>query len=312
MQVRLHLWHLVYLGTITGTHISELGPAPVEVPDEIAGTVVEHLTAIGILDESDPTALTAHGTALLAPLTQYAEAFAGLLLLHNQRQPVRLDIDDNWREYLAETFSDTPRVHILVTRAGADTTVAVRSGDDIDIHTATRADKFASTAARALRSVTDPDGTWQPVKLPLVRVPQKVIIQALTADPAMLARGPAADSDDPDEAREHSENVGKFTTMLADGGMSADTQRTVGKLMRFDHVAAAHITHISGVAGDMTGSAVTVDFFHDEGVTVSEQFVAPDGQTWKQIRPATPDAVSEALAALRKSPHSAASATRHD
>ncbi|MBM4574696.1 hypothetical protein GS489_31030, partial [Rhodococcus hoagii] len=131
-RMELTSLHLSRIGQLYPQPLLELGPNIVEIPEEFSDIVDEQLTAAGVLESADT--LAAPARALLDPLFGYDQAFAAVLMLHNQRQRVTFDLDEEWFDYIGSTsIPTTPRVYVLVTATGSTVTTAVRAGDHVDV-----------------------------------------------------------------------------------------------------------------------------------------------------------------------------------
>lgn len=287
--------HFTYLGGLLPSRIFELGPAPVDVPDEYADTIIEQLSTAGFL--TDPATLSPEGRELLTPLVDFSEAYHGLFLLHNMQQPVTFDMQDEWAGYLKDSFSDVPRAYFLIARKGQTVTTAVRAGDDITITSTTPADAFSVTAAEQILAIGDPDKTWKPMPIAPIGLPQTLLAKA-------PPRRPAADSSTPQLDAAYARRSSAFTGALRAAGIAPSAVADLQKLLTYDHIAAAHCVYSHGPRKSLSEGAVTVDYFHQKGVTVSSLRQATGGAVWKMIYPAQARFVAEALADLTRLPSS--------
>lgn len=287
--------HMAHLGRLLSSHILELGPAAGEVPDEHKDTVVDQLTASGFL--TDPETLSPSARGLLEPLTAYDEAYTGLIILHNQRQPLTFNIDDEWFDFLKQSFSDIPRVYFLIARQGQTVTIGIRSGEQISLTQEPLAGLFPQHAATSVLGIGDPQKKWDPADITPASFPVSLLEHA-------PLRRPADDVDNPDEVLAYRKQTDKFTTALRAQGISTSTAATLRRLLSFDHVAVTHVAYSAGHRKLLSEGSATVDYFHNAGVAISSLRKTPDGSVWKAIHPASPANVSAALTDLTHIPAS--------
>ncbi|TQC47031.1 hypothetical protein EEB14_22945 [Rhodococcus sp. WS4] len=288
--------HMAYLAGLLPSPVFELGPAAVQVPPGFEDTVIEQLTATGFI--TGPDTLSDGAKALLEPLTAYEEAYTGVILLHNERQPVQLDIDDQWMEFLKNSLTDLPRVYFLVARSGNVLSVAVRAGEQIDLSQRTiPGGPFAPVAATVILDIGDPQHEWKPLKIAPVMILQALVEKA-------PVRRPNSDVDEPAVTKGYRAQADRFIAAVRGEGLSPSTATTLRTLLTYDHVAQTHVVHSNGPRKLLSEGAATIDYFHDRGVSVSGVRKTADGGMWKSIMPATAKNVADALHELTRIPAS--------
>ncbi|MBM4654167.1 hypothetical protein GS896_25360 [Rhodococcus hoagii] len=286
--------HLSRIGQLYPQPLLELGPNIVEIPEEFSDIVDEQLTAAGVLESADT--LAAPARALLDPLFGYDQAFAAVLMLHNQRQRVTFDLDEEWFDYIGSTsIPTTPRVYVLVTATGSTVTTAVRAGDHVDVVQEVVSEEFPKAAAAQLLRVGDPGNEWSPASIASVSFPADLL------DRAPL-RAPTTDSEDRQARADHRETVYRFVGALRGSGVSSRTVSTVETILGLDHIAANHVSYISGPRRLLSEGSASIDYFHNAGIVVSGVQKMGDGRVWKTFAPATRNDVAAALSDLTRLP----------
>ncbi|WP_301850672.1 ESX secretion-associated protein EspG [Rhodococcus pyridinivorans] len=273
----------------------DIGPNITEIPDELEKVVAAQLISSGLV--TDAHTLSADARTLLDPLFSYDSAYSAVLLLHNQRQPVSIEIDEQWAEYVADSVraASTPRVYILVAASGATVTTALRAGDHIDVTQSTATDTFENTAAQNLLALADPEKSWSPAQISAVSFPAHLLDRAPLRPPTPGRSNAQAEAD-------HKETVFRFISALRDSGVSSRTVAAVEKLLRLDHIAAMHVAYISGPHRMLSEGSASIDYFHEAGVAVGGLQLAADGRKWKTLAPATQSEVATALRELKRLP----------
>ncbi|WP_128646303.1 ESX secretion-associated protein EspG [Rhodococcus sp. BS-15] len=294
----MQLAHLIHLNSLLPAPILELGPAPVDLPDDVRSVAVEHLLESGLVDTGG-TRLTPLGESLLGPLTAYTEAYWGMTLLHNQRQPVRFEVDDRWAEHLRETFvhADTPRVYFVCAYRDGVATFAVRNHDSVEItQSSVTGEGFAAATAKLLLTLGDPQSQWRPLRTPVMSIPYDTLASA-------PPRRPEADSSAHEQGMYRRGTAQYIATLRSDQrGLDSRSLTALSKLLSYDHVASTQVLYSSGPQQLTPEHGATIDYFHAQGVAVSHPRHVGDGTYWKVIQSATVDAVGQALDALAALP----------
>ena len=291
-HAQLTTLHLARLSQLYPRPLAELGPNVTEVPDEYAAIVDEQLTAAGLLSGE----LTSQAHALLDPLFGYENAFTAVILLHNQRQMVTFDLDEKWVEYMQKSpLSNTPRVYVLVASKGTEVATAVRAGDHVDVSVATTSESLPLVAARELLRVGDPDGRWSPATIPAVTFPAELLDRA-------PARAPLPGSADTKAHEDHKLTVRRFADALRKAEVPSRSIMAVEKFLELDHVAATHISYVSGAQRLLSEGTTTIDYFHEAGISVGGVQKTGDGRLWKTLAPATEKGVQTSLTFLTRLP----------
>lgn len=287
--------HLARLGQLYPEPLAELGPNITEIPDDAAAAVDEQLVAAGFLTTAGE--LTPEARTILDPLHRYDSAYTAVIMLHNQREPVTFDLDDQWVEYVGQSLRSvtTPRVYAIVAAFGSTVTSAVRAGDHIDIIQESTSDTLDVVAARRLLAVADPNGEWSPAKIGAVSFPASLLEQA-------PARPPAASSRNQEAVADHKETVYRFVAALREANASNRTIVAVEQLLGYDHLAATHVAYVRGGRRMLSEGSASIDYFHDAGVAVGGIEMAADGRRWKTLAPATQTEVAAALRHLTRLP----------
>lgn len=292
--------HMAHLLTLANNRIYTLGPIPTEVPDELRQDVITQLAAAGLTDH-DGTRLTELGTSLLDPLTKSGESFWGILTLHNQHQPVLVDVPDHWMPFIGEALRTAtitgPRVFFTIARTDSVMTTAVRNGNHFTLtHQTLRARQpFARSVAEFLFTLADPNRAWKPAELTPLSVPYAALADA-------PARGYTSDA----PAANHSAYRKHVTSWLDTfrQKLTPKAASTLLTLMTADHVAAMRILYTHGPELLTSDHAASLDFFHGLGMVATHPRVIADGTLWKDLNPATPDTLTHALTALASTPES--------
>lgn len=287
--------HLARISQFYPGLLAELGPNVTEVPNDVAAVVDEQLRAAGILTPSG--ILSPEARALIDPLYGYTCAYSAVILLHNQREPVTFDLDDQWVEYIGQSLRSvtTPRVFVLVASTDSVVTTAVRAGDHIDLVQEPASDTLDVIAARRLLAVADPGGSWLPAKIGAVSFPAELLDRA-------PFRPPMPSNGNLDALADHKETVYRFVSALRAADVSSRTIMAVEQLLGFDHLAATHVAYVSGQQRLLSEGSASIDYFHDAGVAVGGLQPAADGRVWKTLAPGTPTEVSAALRNLTHLP----------
>ncbi|MFZ2172909.1 MAG: ESX secretion-associated protein EspG [Rhodococcus sp. (in: high G+C Gram-positive bacteria)] len=291
-RAQLTSLHLARLGQLYPRPLAELGPNITEIPDDVAGIITEQLVNAALIDTDGSMSVQAR--TLLDPLFAYDHAFAAVIMLHNQRQRVTFDLDDEWVEYMRESLPITPRVYVLVAATGATVTTAIRAGDHVDVAQATTSDDLARVAARELLRVGDPDAQWSPADITAVSFPANILDRA-------PVRAPLPSADRKAHA-DHKETVYRFVAALRTAGASSRTVMAVEKFFELDHIAATHVSYVNGPRRLLSEGSATIDYFHNAGIAVGGLQKAGDGRMWKTLAPATPTEVAKALTDLTRLP----------
>lgn len=284
----LNTLHMAHLGAQLSSRVFELGPAPVELPEDVTAAVVEELTAAGLTHTSG--ALTELGQNLCEPLADYDRAYWGMLLLHNQRQPVKFEIDEKWLQYLEHSFIDTPRIYFLIAQRGDTVTTAVRNADRIDISQSLAPSGFPAAAAQALLRLGDPGGQWVPSTLPTVAIPYDSLDQAPMRRP----------NDDADQQQRlaYQRYSRSYTSSLRNRGLDDRSISAINRLLSWDNVASTQVLLSVGPTRATPQHSVTIDYFYNAGVAVSFPRLIGDGSYWKTFDPAHQGTVTAALSSL--------------
>ena len=287
-RAELTTLHLARIGQCYSGPLTELGPNVTEVPEDVSTTVDRQLKSAQILTTSGELSPAAH--ALLDPLFKYTHAYSAVTLLHNQREPVTFELDDQWVEYVGQSLRSvaTPRVYTLVAAAGPIVTTAVRAGDHIDIMQESTTEPLDMVAARQLLAVADPEGTWAPATIGAVSFPAELLERAPLRRPLPTTASREALID-------HKETVYRFVSALRDAQMSNRTIMAIERMLGFDHLAATHVAYVSGRARLLSEGSASIDYFHDAGMAVGGMQIAADGRLWKTLAPATTAEVATAL-----------------
>lgn len=283
-----HLIALYRRGLINELPI-ELGPMPVF---DLGPGVEEDLQRWKIVDPST-NELTAPAQEYFAGLVAYEWAVWGIALLYNQRKEIVSDLPDDFLQYGVQyALRDVPRVSFLIGyREGTFTTATLAAG-----HLALATDRARSSSdehrseavGQIIMAILDPKKQWKPYPM------EKVSIPASTAE--ALKRDRADDIEGVVEATRDG---------LRDAGMARSTVRGLTELLSKDNVAVCQITLTRRVPqGKQTAYAnsLGVMFFVGEpsGVVVSYPSRGLDGRRWVNYEPATPAAMTAAVAALRR------------
>lgn len=287
--------HLARIGQFYSRPFTELGPNIVEVPDEVADMVDEQLRQAHILTGLGQ--LTPQAQALFDPVCEYERAFSAVILLHNQREPVTFELDEQWMEYVGQSLRSvtTPRVYVLVAAAGPVVTTVVRAGDHIDIMQESTTEPLDEVAARQFLAVADPEGIWSPASIAAVSFPADLLERA-------PLRAPIPHAGNRESVIDHRETVYRFISVLRDAQVSSRTIRTIEQLLRFEHLAVTHVGYISGRERLLSEGSASIDYLHNAGVAVGGLQITGDGRLWKTLAPATPTEVAAALRDLTKLP----------
>lgn len=300
-HLTLDVMHLAHLGGLLQDRPWELGPAPVEVPDQVRALIADQLHQSG-LTNSGATEVTEQGAALLEPLVTYRNAYWGFLTLQNQLQPVTFDIDPQWLQHLEEALITAsvaaPKIYFLLAE-GHDglMTAAVRMNNQVQISQHTTAHGLAAAASQFIQRLADPQGRWAPAPITPLAVPY----EALSVD-QVPPRPPASDTD-PQTRSDYLKHVRRWTTTVRTAhNLDARSTLTLRTMLEWDHIASAQVLYSSGPQRKTPQHAVTVDYFHDHGVAVSTPRRLADGTFWRHIAPATDKAVTGALNELAKTP----------
>lgn len=301
----LDVMHMALLGSLLPDRPIELGPAPVELPPDpsVRSTVLAQLSVgagAGLVDQ-DGTALTDVGRELLLPLVSYDEAYWGMIVTHNERQPVTLQVPDEWLEYIGDALQTaamaSPRTYVLITRRGATATAAVRHHDRIDISQFTIPRGLPIAVADYILGLADPHKQWAPLNMPPVSFPYA----ALSKYPPP-PRPPASDSPARQQT-EHRRYAARFVQSLrTEYRLPPKAAAALSQLLTLDHVATTQLMYSQGDRKLTSDHSVAIDYFHNAGMTVTRPRRIGDRSWWKHISPATHSAVAEALAALPQLP----------
>jgi hypothetical protein len=288
----LSLDHLAVIGEMLPHRLFELGPAPTALDARREGIVKRQLEQANIVVRGR---LRAPAADALNTLAAYDEAYWGMLSLYNQRQPVVFDVDDRWLPHLQYSFSDVPKIYVLVARRGISVATAVRASNRVDISQRNLVGSFASFAAQSLLALGDPRGRWKPTSMPPTSFPISLLEHA-------PARRPLEQSEDEARLNEYSLEVTQFSQLARDYGVSPRSAAAIRDLLGYDHIAATAVTHSVGPQKRTAKGHASLDYFHRRGVSVSSMHVNVDGSLWRTVAPAALNTVVEALQGLGSLP----------
>lgn len=299
-HMTVELAHMSHLLSLTNRRPYELGPIPTDLPDDVRATAIEQLAQARLVD-SDGTSLTPLAASLVEPLGATEQSYWGTITLHNQRQPIALEVDDHWMPLIGEALRTAalsgPRVYFLITRTGPIMTTAVRAADQFTLaHHNLTGVPFHQAAATFINELADPSGAWRPAPITATALPY-------TALEGAPARGYPADATEERKAA-YRRYVSSWTSTLSDR-LSPQAIATLNTLLTADHVAAASILYTHSPELLTTDHSVTLDFFHQVGTVVTHPRTIADGTVWKHLAPGTTAALSDALQALPSTPQSA-------
>jgi len=299
----LHTAHLAFLGALLPDRPFELGPAPADLPDDenLRSTIISQLSDGAGLVTAGGAELTDLGDSLLRPLVSYDEAYWGMFLLHNERQPLTLQVPDEWLDFMKESLAtaamSSPRTYILIARSGSVVTAAVRHQDRIDITQFTAPRGLPIAAADYVLALGDPQGVWKPLSIAPISLP----VAALNKHQPP-PRPPATDAADRDHAQYRRYTYKFVQDLRSSVHLDPRAAATLTRLLTLDHVASAQFMYSAGPQRLTPAQSVSIDYFHDAGVAVSRPRRLGDGTIWKHISPAAHNAVAEAFDALASMP----------
>ena len=283
-----HLIALYRQGLINELPI-ELGPMPVF---DLGPDIDEDLKRWKIVDPST-NQLTEPAREYFAGLVAYEWAVWGIVLLYNQRMEIVSDLPEEFLQYGVQyALRDVPRVGFLIGyREGTFTTATLAAG-----HLALATDRDRSSSAeqrheavgQIIMAILDPQKQWKPYPM------ERISIPATVAD--ALKRDRADDVEDVVETTRDG---------LRDAGMARTTVRGLAELLSQDNVALSQITLTRRAPqGKQTvyNNSMGVMFFVGDpgGVVVSYPSRGLDGRQWINYEPATPAAMTAAVAALQR------------
>lgn len=283
-----HLIALYQRGLINELPI-ELGPMPVF---DLGPSVDEDLKRWNIVDPST-NELTEPAQEYFAGLVGYEWAVWGIVLLYNQRMEIVSDLPEEFLQYGVQyAIRDVPRVSFLIGyREGTFTTATLAAGQlalATDRARSNTDEHRNEAVGQIIMAILDPQKQWKPHPM------ERISIPAAAAEALKRDR-----TDDTEDVLETTRDG------LRDAGMARTTVRGLAELLSQDNVAVSQIT-ISRRApqGKQTvyHNAMGVMFFVGEpgGVVVSYPSRGLDGRQWINYEPATPAAMTEAVAALRR------------
>ena len=237
--------------------------------------------------------LTEPAREYFAGLVAYEWAVWGIVLLYNQRMEIVSDLPEEFLQYGVQyALRDVPRVGFLIGyREGTFTTATLAAG-----HLALATDRDRSSSAeqrheavgQIIMAILDPQKQWKPYPM------ERISIPATVAD--ALKRDRADDVEDVVETTRDG---------LRDAGMARTTVRGLAELLSQDNVALSQITLTRRAPqGKQTvyNNSMGVMFFVGDpgGVVVSYPSRGLDGRQWINYEPATPAAMTAAVAALQR------------
>lgn len=288
-----HLIALYSEGLITELP-HELGAFPVT---DIDKQVRQDLIDWSIVDPAT-NKLTPPAEEFLAGITNYEWAYSGLLLLYSERQPVTVELPEEFVQAgMQYAVRDIPRVGFLIGYRNQTLTTLVLAAGRITIcadrvsHCEDPA-AISQSVARIILNICDPQRQWNAYPL------TKVSIPAAAATALRAGR--------PDTAEGVQAQVGAARKILREAEMARTTTNELAELLNCENNAAAQITHtLRTPKGKATAvyNAAGLMFFTSptsQGTVVSYPTRGADGTGWITYEPGSEQALARGLDALRK------------
>lgn len=270
-----HLSWLVYRDLVA--YPTTLGMISGVEPEGMTNEIKQQLVQWGVITVGEE--LTKEAQELFRGLHSFDHAFWGALLLHNEREPFLIEMDQELIDLgLGDSIPDTPRVYWQVSYEKDVITVAMRAGDHITIHRAktTKEHLFEGLAA-AIFSVLDPHGVWPAANFSTVKVPYAAVERA----PVRGSNGALLG------ARESARAV---RSELLRWGVERDVATRFSKLAEAEKLASTEVLCVSrgGVARD---GFFIIEFVYQVGMVLSrlgvdfegEQLIVQEGATIRSV-----------------------------
>lgn len=223
-------------------------------PDEITKELGEQLRQWGVVDSTDQ--LTPDARNLFQGLYEYDFAYWGVLLLHNERQPFQIEMDQELIDIgLGRSIPDTPRVHWQVSYSGGIITVAMRAGDNVTLNQVkTSPENLDVSLTSAILSVINPLKVWPPAQFTTVKVP----FEAVEKVPAYDSAGRIFDK---------ATSARMMKVELARNGVDHNTISRFTQLIEAEKLAETEV--LCTTSRGTSSSFFTVEFVHRVGMVLS-------------------------------------------
>lgn len=260
--------------------ITTLGPIAFAEPHELTSDLRQDLVQWGVIDGNDT--LTEQAWDLFEPLFHYSYSYWGVLLLHNEKEPIRIDMDKDLIDMgLGLSLTDTPRVFWNITKQGNTLTMAMRAGDVIVVQKSTGTGNIERNIAAMLMSILDPNDQWPSANFPALVIP----LQPLAT--LEVSRG-LSDKDIAHKAR----------TRLAQAGVPPQDISLFSRLLDIEALASTEVV-FSPSPTQVSSKSFIIKFLHRLGVVVQGEKFTIDGDEAVLYAPGTLENIADQLVRVR-------------
>lgn len=246
-------------------------------PEDLTDELRQQLQQWGVINSTDQMTPEAHD--LFQGLYEYEFAYWGVLLLHNEKQPFQLEMDQDLIDIgLGKAISDTPRVYWQVSYTEGTITVAMRAGDAITLHKVPAPpETLYETLARAILSVIDPNNTWPAAQFTTIKVPFDPLEKIPSYDLEGKLYGKAA-------------TIKMMKTELAKHGVPFDTISRFTQLVDAEKLADTEVLYLPK-SKHASRNFFTLEFVHRVGIVLTHtgadvegnKIIVQEGATVKKI-----------------------------
>lgn len=256
-------------------------------PEELSRELGKQLQKWGVIDSTSQ--LTPEARKLFRGLYEYDFAYWGALLLHNEKEPFQLEMDQELIDIgLGRAIPDTPRVYWQVSYSNGIITIAMRAGDNITINQmSTTNENLDNALATAILSVINPMDIWPPAQFTTIKVP----FDAVEKVPAYDANGRIYDK---------ATSVRMIKTELARNGVPHDVISRFTQLIESEKLAETEILCTSSKTNRSSSNFFTIEFVHRVGMVLSHISTDINGDPIIVQEGATLRAIGNELKKLRK------------
>lgn len=279
-----HLSWMIYRDLIP--YPTTLGMLSGAEPEELSRELGGQLRQWGVIDSSNQ--LTPEARNLFRGLYEYDFAYWGALLLHNEKEPFQLEMDQELIDIgLGRAIPDTPRVYWQVSYSNGVITIAMRAGDNITINQmSTSEETLDASLATAILTVINPVDVWPAAQFTTVKIP----FDALEKVPAYDASGRLYDK---------ATSVRMIKTELAREGLPYDVISRFTQLIEAEKLAETEVL-CTNRSKSSSSNFFTIEFVHRVGMVLSHTSTDINGDPVIVQEGASVRAIGNELKKLRK------------
>lgn len=254
-------------------------------PEEFTEELRKQLQQWSVIDNTNQLTPDAHD--LFRGLYEYDFAYWGVLLLHNEKEPFQIEMDQELIDIgIGRSISDTPRVYWQVSYSNSTITVAMRAGDNLTLNTMPADEgNLYESLARAILTVLNPNGIWPAAQFTTVKIPLEVVEKIPTHD----ASGKKHDK---------SSVVKTMKYELAKRGVAFDTSSRFVKLINAEKLADTEVLFMPKNKIS-TSEFFTIEFVHKVGMVLTRTGTDVEGNPVIVQEGATIGAIAEELRKLK-------------